>query len=248
MQKKAMYTFYVTGEKYEEILPYVIKSREINNELIEKYLNIKLEPFEKELYEQPRWGDWIDGWSAEISEKIPEDKKGLISEITVVEAYFKKKNEEKETEGQEVIVAYFDTHPESREGESVSWGGEIGKILTQLDKNVDFDFYHFIGFETEEIVGSFKKISEKWNIGDVSSEKKQSNGLYRLIQTILGFIDIILVVLFILSATQIICDSYACLFPIFGILILLGISSIISIVMWVLYRKKRKNEEALKEV
>ncbi len=242
MQKKAMFTFYVTGEKYDEILPFIIKSREINNKLIEKCLNIKLEPFEEELYQQPRWGDKIDGWSAEISEKIPEDKKGLVSEITVVEAYFKKKNEEKESEGQEVIVAYSNIHPESREGEIVSWGGEIGKILTQLDKDVDFDFYHFIGFEKREIIECFKKISERWKIRNVITEKRRSKDSHTTNQTILGIIDIILVVLFILSANQIICYSYVCLIPIIGIPILLFISIIISIVNGINYRKKRKTK------
>ena len=248
MLKKVMYTFYVTGEKYEEILPFVIKSREFNNELIEKYLNIKLEPFEEESYEQPRWGDRIDGWSAEISEKIPEDKKCLVSEINVVKAYFKKKNEKRETEGQEVIVAYFNIRPESREGEPVSWEGEIGKILAQLDKNVDFDFYQFIGFETEEIIECFKKISEEWEFKVVSSEMKKSKESYRTNQLLLGIIDIILVVLFILSTQQIVCHSYACIIPIIGLPILLFISIAISIVIWALNRIKRKNEESFKEV
>ena len=54
-------------------------------------------------------------------------------------------------------------------------------------------------------------------------------------------IDTILIVLFILSATQTICYSYACIIGIIGVPILLGISVIISIILWFNKRKQKLN-------
>ena len=62
---------------------------------------------------------------------------------------------------------------------------------------------------------------------------------------IFGFIDISLIILFILSCTQVICESYLCIFGIFGFPILLLISIGISIAINVQIRKKRESPKQI---